>query len=83
MAQPQLVHLELDEKDKEQLQELQQSMGQAQQELAMLRQKTAMRESEKRRADLTLGELDGLPTDAKAYKQVGKMFLLQPLPGLV
>ena len=83
MAQPQLVHLELDEKDKEQLQELQQSMGQAQQELALLRQKTAMRESEKRRADLTLSELADLDGSAKAYKQVGKMFLLQPLPGLV
>lgn len=83
MAQPQMVHLELDDKDKEQLQELQQSMGQAQQELAMLRQKASMRESEKRRSDLTLHELSDLPDSATAYKQVGKMFLLQPLPDLV
>ena len=76
---PQLVHLELDEKDKESLQELQQSMGQAQQELSMLRSKVAMREAEKRRSDLTLHELSDLPDGTKAYKQVGKMFLLKPM----
>ena len=79
---PQLVHLEMDEKDKEQLQELQQSMAQAQQELAMLRSKMQMREGERRRADLTLQEVSDLPESARAYKQVGKMFLMHPVPDL-
>ena len=82
MSGPQLVHLELDEKDKEQLQELQQSMGQAQQEMSMLKAKHHMRETEKRRSDLTLHDLSSLPDDARAYKQVGKMFLMHPLPDL-
>lgn len=82
MSGPQLVHLEMDEKDKESLQELQQSMAQAQQEVQMLQAKVQMRESERRRCDLTLHELADLPETARAYKQVGKMFLMQPLPEL-
>ena len=82
MSGPQLVHLEMDEKDKESLQELQQGMAQAQQEQQMLQAKVQMRESERRRCDLTLHELADLPESARAYKQVGKMFLMQPLPEL-
>ena len=82
MSGPQLVHLEMDEKDKESLQELQQGMAQAQQEQQMLQAKVQMRESERRRCDLTLHELADLPETARAYKQVGKMFLMQPLPEL-
>ena len=82
MSGPQLVHLEMDEKDKESLQELQQGMAQAQQEQQMLQAKVQMRESERRRCDLTLHELAELPETARAYKQVGKMFLMQPLPEL-
>ena len=82
MSGPQLVHLEMDDKDKESLQELQQGMAQAQQEQQMLQAKVQMRESERRRCDLTLHELADLPETARAYKQVGKMFLMQPLPEL-
>ena len=48
----------------------------------MLQAKVQMRESERRRCDLTLHELTDLPETARAYKQVGKMFLMQPLPEL-
>ena len=83
MSGPQLVHLEMDEKDKESLHELQQGMAQAQQEVQMLQAKLQMRESERRRSDLTLHELSDLPDDARAYKQVGKMFLMHSLPDLM
>ena len=52
------------------------------QEQQMLQAKVQMRESERRRCDLTLHELADLPETARAYKQVGKMFLMQPLPEL-
>merc|ERR1711935_1286285 len=65
--------------DKESLHELQQGMAQAQQETQMLQ----MRESERRRSDLTLHELADLPDTARAYKQVGKMFLMHSLPDLM
>jgi chaperonin cofactor prefoldin len=83
MSGPQLVHLEMDEKDKESLQELQQGMAQAAQEKQMLQAKLQMRDSERRRSDLTLHELADLPDTARAYKQVGKMFLMHSLPDLV
>ena len=83
MSGPQLVHLEMDEKDKESLHELQQGMAQAQQEAQMLQAKLQMRESERRRSDLTLHELADLPDTARAYKQVGKMFLMHSLPDLM
>ena len=83
MSGPQLVHLEMDEKDKESLHELQQGMAQAQQETQMLQAKLQMRESERRRSDLTLHELADLPDTARAYKQVGKMFLMHSLPDLM
>ena len=74
---------EMDEKDKESLHELQQGMAQAQQETQMLQAKLQMRDSERRRSDLTLHELADLPDTARAYKQVGKMFLMHSLPDLV
>ena len=83
MSGPQLVHLEMDEKDKESLHELQQGMAQAQQEVQMLQAKLSMRDSERRRSDLTLHELADLPDTARAYKQVGKMFLMHSLPDLM
>ena len=83
MSGPQLVHLEMDEKDKESLHELQQGMAQAQQEGQMLQAKLSMRDSERRRSDLTLHELADLPDTARAYKQVGKMFLMHSLPDLM
>merc|ERR1711865_611757 len=83
MSGPQLVHLEMDENDKESLHGLQQGMAQAQQEVQMLQAKLQMRESERRRSDLTLHELADLPDTARAYKQVGKMFLMHSLPDLM
>tara|TARA_B100000795_G_C22571435_1_gene350229 strand:- start:297 stop:518 length:222 start_codon:yes stop_codon:yes gene_type:complete len=73
----------MDEKDKESLHELQQGMAQAQQEVQMLQAKLSMRDSERRRSDLTLHELADLPDTARAYKQVGKMFLMHSLPDLM
>mgnify|MGYP001349674899 FL=1 len=56
---------------------------QAQQEVQMLQAKLSMRDSERRRSDLTLHELADLPDTARAYKQVGKMFLMHSLPDLM
>eukprot|EP00316_Scyphosphaera_apsteinii_P025371 CAMPEP_0119316972 /NCGR_PEP_ID=MMETSP1333-20130426/41527_1 /TAXON_ID=418940 /ORGANISM="Scyphosphaera apsteinii, Strain RCC1455" /LENGTH=132 /DNA_ID=CAMNT_0007322763 /DNA_START=34 /DNA_END=432 /DNA_ORIENTATION=- len=78
-----LVQLELDEKDKESFNEMQQSLGQAQQELQMVAGKMRMREQEQRQAELTLLELQGMDTQTPAYYQVGKMFLQKPLTDLV
>lgn len=77
-----LVSLELDEKDKENFQEMQQSMGQAQAELGALTQKIKGRGAEAKHGELTLAELAAVPDETLAYAQVGKMFLLQPLPEL-
>ena len=77
-----LVSLELDEKDKENFTELQQSMGQAQQELAQLSTKLRTRGAEAKHAELTLAELAEIADETRAYAQVGKMFLLQPLTEL-
>ena len=79
---PQLVQLELDEKDKESFTELQQGLGQAQQELGMIGSKLRVRAQEQRSAQLTLLELDEMNDESVAYRQVGKMFLQEPLPRL-
>merc|ERR1711865_125463 len=75
MSGPQLVHLEMDENDKESLHGLQQGMAQAQQEVQMLQAKLQMRESERRRSDLTLHELADLPdtAQAKSNREVRQM----------
>ena len=73
------VMLELDDKEKENLQELQQSVGQAEKELAMISSKLRQREIEGKRAELTKLELDTIADETPAYVQVGKMFLLEPL----
>mmetsp|Transcript_96268 Transcript_96268/g.269375 ORF Transcript_96268/g.269375 Transcript_96268/m.269375 type:complete len:149 (-) Transcript_96268:53-499(-) len=39
-------------------------------------------EVESKRSELTVKELEPLPDDCKLYRQVGKMFLLQPKPDL-
>ncbi|KAL1505001.1 hypothetical protein AB1Y20_008764 [Prymnesium parvum] len=80
MAEPSYVQLELDDKDKESLQELQQSVSQAEKELSIVASRLRQREIEGKRAALTQIELDSVPDDANAYVQVGKMFLYQPLP---
>ena len=77
-----LVSLELDEKDKENFQELQQSMAQAQGELSNLTTKLRTRGAEAKHSQLILKELEAVPDETRSYTQVGKMFLLQPLPEL-
>jgi chaperonin cofactor prefoldin len=79
MGEPQQVVLELDEKDKENLQELQQSLSQAEKELQMVTAKLRQTEMEGKRAELTKAELDAVADETPAYVQVGKMFLLEPL----
>ena len=77
-----LVQLELDDKDKENFQELQTAVADAQRELAMLTTKQRTRNAEAKHAGLTLAELETIPDEARAFEQVGKMFLLRPLPEL-
>ena len=77
-----MIQLELDDTDKKQFAELQQAMGQAQQEQSLVAQKLRVRETEKRRSDLTLSELKDVDDSTRAYLQVGKMFLQQDLAGL-
>eukprot|EP00965_Chrysotila_dentata_P172110 5679737-Pleurochrysis_carterae.AAC.1 len=67
-----MVQLELDEKDKESFSEMQQSLGQAQQELAMVSGKLRTREQEGRLAELTLTELNGMGDETIAYQQARK-----------
>lgn len=73
------VVLELDEQDKKSLQELQQSVGQAEKELQMVAGKLRQKEIDGKRAALTAAELDEVADETPAYVQVGKMFLLEPL----
>ena len=77
-----MIQLELDDTDKKQFNDLQQSMAKGQQEVAMITSKQRVRETEKRRADLTLSELKDVDNSTKAYVQVGKMFLQEDLAGL-
>jgi len=77
-----MVQLELDDKDKESFNEMQQSMQQANQEIAMVEGKRRVREQEQRLAELTLMELQAVGDDTVAYHQVGKMFVQKPLPEL-
>mmetsp|Transcript_26448 Transcript_26448/g.33012 ORF Transcript_26448/g.33012 Transcript_26448/m.33012 type:complete len:135 (-) Transcript_26448:127-531(-) len=78
----QMVQLELDEKDKESFEEMQTSMGQARQEIAMLDANLRKRTTEKREAELILSELSTMSSETAAYKQVGKMFLQTPIDDL-
>ena len=77
-----LVQLELDEKDKENFQELQNSMSEAQKEMHGIALKIRTKNAESKHAALTLVEMEPLPEDTKTYEQVGKMFLLKPLAKL-
>ena len=74
MAQ-QLVTLELDDKEKETFQELQQAMQKANQEMAITEAQARKKMQIKREAELTKHELEQLGESCPAYKQVGKMFL--------
>jgi chaperonin cofactor prefoldin len=78
----QLVSLELDEKDKENFQELQGEIAKAQGELANTTQKLRVRAAEERHASATFAALGVIPDECRAFEQVGKMFLLRPLPEL-
>lgn len=77
-----LLTLDLDDKDKENFKELQESIAQAQGELSQLTTKLRGRNAEAKHSELTLAELTTVPDECKAYAQVGKMFLLQPLSEL-
>ena len=78
----QMVQLELDEKDKENFTELQQSMSQAQQELGRVNAKLQIRQREGRHAQATLSELSEMEDSTVSYRQVGKMFLHEPIANL-
>ena len=77
-----LVQLELDEKDKENFQELQNSMAEAQKEMHGIALKIRTKNAESKHSSLTLVEMEPLPESTKTYEQVGKMFLLKPLAQL-
>jgi prefoldin subunit 1 len=77
-----LVQLELDEKDKENFQELQNSMAEAQREMHGIALKIRTKNAESKHAALTLVEMEPLEEGTKTYEQVGKMFLLKPLAQL-
>ena len=76
------VMLELDEKDKENFTELQQSMSQAQQELGRVNAKMQHRTREGMHAKATLSELAEMGDETVSYRQVGKMFLQEPIAKL-
>ena len=64
------VSLELDDKDKENLHELQTSMGQAEHQLSIVSTQLRQKEMEGKRSMLTAAELDDIPVDTPAYVQV-------------
>ena len=83
MEQPQLVQLEMDEKDKEAFVEMQKSIETANAELQRVELAARKRMHEKREAELINKELDEMDDHTtRAYKQVGKMFLQAPLKEL-
>lgn len=74
-----MVQLELDDKDKENFQELQTSSMQAQQELASVTTKLRTRNAEGKHAALMCAELADIPDETRTYEQVGKPFIAKPL----
>ena len=64
-----LVQLELDEGDKENFQQLQTQVGEAQSELAVVNHKLRTRNADGKHAQLTLAELDEIPDATTAYEQ--------------
>lgn len=77
-----LVQLELDDKDKDNFKELQDSITEAQREIAGITQKMRTRNAEAKHAELTLEELSTIDDSTRTYEQVGKMFLMKPLTDL-
>lgn len=77
-----LVQLELNDEDKENFASLQAEMAKAQQELANTTTKLRTRNAESKHAKLTLAELVEVPDEVRAFEQLGKMFVLRPLPDL-
>ena len=69
-AMAEYVQLELDDKDKESLHELQTSMGQAEHQLAVVSSQLRQKETESKRSMLTAAELDELAADTPSYVQV-------------
>lgn len=70
------VQLELDDKDKESLHELQTSMGQAEHQLAVVSSQLRQKETESKRSMLTAAELDELAADTPSYVQVRPLYPL-------
>ncbi|CAK7198093.1 hypothetical protein SEUCBS139899_000751 [Sporothrix eucalyptigena] len=55
---------------------------QAQQQITIARSQAAGKQREMRLAQLTLKELESLPTDTGVYEGVGKMFVAEPITSL-
>ncbi|KAI8912206.1 hypothetical protein PhCBS80983_g00196 [Powellomyces hirtus] len=65
------------------LQEIQDKMVETSRQLGMVRGQLQAREREKRVCELTVKELGSLGEGVAAYRAVGKMFIQEPLTGLV
>lgn len=79
MAAKSMVQLEMDDKDKENFQELQKSSMDAQQELANVTTKLRTRNAEGKHASLMYAELAEIPDATRTYEQCGKPFIAKPL----
>mmetsp|Transcript_20439 Transcript_20439/g.51783 ORF Transcript_20439/g.51783 Transcript_20439/m.51783 type:complete len:123 (-) Transcript_20439:154-522(-) len=64
--------------NKEQFQELQKELFDATRQLQGLRSRLNVLHQNKRRLEITLGELEEVPAGTNTYKAVGKMFLYRP-----
>ncbi|KAJ3149498.1 hypothetical protein HDU86_006902 [Geranomyces michiganensis] len=65
------------------VQEVQDKMAETARQLQMVRAQLGAREREKRVAELTIRELSAVGEGVSAYRAVGKMFIQEPLVGLV
>ncbi|KAJ3015581.1 hypothetical protein HKX48_004538 [Thoreauomyces humboldtii] len=65
------------------MQEIQEKMVETGRQLGMVRGQLQAREREKRVCELTVKELRSLGEGVSAYRAVGKMFIQEPLSGLV
>ncbi|KAJ3156048.1 hypothetical protein HDU89_005612 [Geranomyces variabilis] len=65
------------------VQEIQDKMAETSRQLHMVRAQLGARDREKRVAELTIKELSAVGPGVSAYRAVGKMFIQEPLEGLV
>ncbi|TPX67772.1 hypothetical protein SpCBS45565_g03588 [Spizellomyces sp. 'palustris'] len=65
------------------LTEIQNKIVETSRQLSIVRAQLSTRDREKRVCELTVKELSSLDSNTGSYRAVGKMFIQEPLPGLI